>query len=466
MTQTPDTQAIKLRCIEVIDGFHHREALREDDIREWVSHVVGTHGEAAIWHAVRASGFGGSDTGILARNFRGHRADHRCSAHDIVESKLLRSVPDEDNGDLSRGHDNEDVHARRYYAKYSAERDVDAFNTLSKSQGLRVWMRYSPDDVVKIPSKYQNPALGGAFARRLLIDYKAPRVVDEDDSVAFQYSCQLHQGAMICAKAGIHLDGLMLSQYDWAGWCLKDDNIPYDPEIARLILEAGDFYFDFVMRGELPQYVMTPRFEREQEFIDAFGKKAQLFAQMAATGEAFTKASEVVGKELKDSLKDLRLVGKKMQLGDLAVSAASIVEHEKINELLSKEEIALLRKKNAKPDYDTDAMAERLRALGGDPEAFRIDKIDADKAYPVLIEKGYDPEQFMGEQIRFKVAEHLKVEAKELVKMSFPPEQKADIEVAQENQVSDDQIQADSSADTDVREADSTERQAQRTAMA
>lgn len=421
------TEKLKTRCNEIIDLFHHRGALRDDDIRAWVSTVVRSHGDAAIWHATRAGGFGGSDIGVLARNFSGHRADHMNSAHDIIQSKLLKSVPDEDAGDLRRGHENEPLHAEKYYAKYAASRDGAAFDLLSKSQGLRVWMRYSPDDVVLLPANQPNPALGGLHARRLLIDYKAPRVVNPTDAVAFQYACQLHQGAMICSKAGIHLDGLMLSQYNWAEWSLKDDNIPYDPEISKLILQAGDHYYGYAMRGELPPYIFTPKFDREQEFIDAFGQKAQRMAHISAIGKAHVDESDQIGQEIKESLKDLRLAGKKMQLGDLTVTAVNMVDHAKINELLSKPEIALLRKKD-KPEYDVTAMALKLLELGGDPELFRIDKIDADKAYPYLIEKGFDPEQFMSEQIRFKVSNFLKDAARQLVLESFPIEKDALIE--------------------------------------
>lgn len=462
------TEAIKTRCNEIIDRFHHRNALRDDDIRVWVSEVVQAQGEAAVWHATRASGFGGSDIGVLARNFKGDRADHMNSAHDIIASKLLKSVPEEDMGDLRRGHENEPAHAKKYYEKYSAQRDEVSFDTLSNSQGLRVWMRYSPDDVILMPASQPNPALGGLYARRLLIDYKAPRTVEEDDSIAFQYACQLHQGAMICAKAGVHLDGLMLSQYDWAHWALKDDYVPYDPEVSKLILQAGDYYFDYAMRGELPPYIFTKKFDREAEFIQEFGEKAQRLAHISAVGKAFTDMADSIGSELKESLKDLRLAGMKMQLGDLGVTAVSLVDHAALNELLSKDDVALLRKK-AKPDYDAEAMAAKLTEMGVDTQAFRIDKIDADKAYPMLIEKGFDPEQFMKEQIRFKVADHLKVAAAELARESYPVpeviEAQPDQALGVVGVLAANENLADLSAEQNVREAQIPERPAQRTAM-
>lgn len=456
MENTNEAEKIKSQCYAVIDRFQHRAALQDDNIRYWVANVVKDHGEAAVWHATRAGGFGGSDIGVLVRNYNGHRADHMNSAHDIVASKLLKTLPSEDTGDLRRGHENEPAHAKRFYTKYSADRDVGAFEKLSSAVGLRPWMRYSPDDVVLIPSKNPNPSLGGAYFRRFLIDYKAPRRVEEDDSIAFQYACQLHQGAMICAKAGVHLDGLMLSQFDWANWELKDDNLPYDSDLAKMILQAGDHYHQFVMKGELPPYIMTPRFEREAEFVDAFGKKAQRLAHLMAAAKAFEDEAKLLGDELRNSFKDVRLAGKKMQLGDLSVTAVAMVDHEKVNQLLSKEEVKANRKKGVKPDYNTESMAAKLKSLGGDPEDYRIDKVDAEKVYDFMVEKGLDPEQFMTEQIRTKVADHLKEAAKELVLISFPRDGEEVVE----------EIDAADAAQTDVREGQITERHSQRTAMA
>jgi hypothetical protein len=459
-----ELEAIKTRCFEVIDRFHHREALSDDVIRSWVSTVAQEQGDAAVWHATRAGGFGGSDIGVLVRNFGGHRADHMNSAHDIVAAKLLKTTPMKDTGDLRRGHENEEPHAKKFYAKYGAQRDFGAFDRLASSSGLRKWMRYSPDDVVLVPSSQPNPALGGAYARRLLIDYKAPRRVDEDDSIAFQYACQLHQGAMVCAKSKIHLDGLMLSQFDWANWCLKDDDVPYDPEMSKLILQAGDHYFDCVMRGELPPYVMTPRLENDAHFIEAYGFKAQRLAHLSATRKAFEDEEALLSAELKASLKDVRLAGKKLKMGDLTVTAVNMVDHAKVNELLGPEGVLNLRKKNAEPDFDASAMAEKLNAMGVNTDKYRIDKIDAEKAYPELLEKGFDPEQFMKEQIRFSASNFLKDAAKQLVLSSFPREEQAQEDEDQIDEHGESSLNQQSESEN-VREGQITERHSQRTAM-
>lgn len=467
---SPATDEIKAQCRKIIDGFRHREAIREDDIREWISHVVAEAGEAATWHATRAGGFGGSDIGILVRNFQGARADHQASAHDIVASKLLRAVPNEETGDMRRGHANEPRHAEMYYAKYGAVRDVEAYTKLSKATGLRVWMRYSPDDVVLQPAEVPNPALGGRLLRRLLIDYKAPRRVEPDAEIAFQYSCQLHQGAIISAHAGIHLDGLQLSQFDWAGWELKDDYVQYDQELARLILTAGDHYYDYVMRGELPPYVMTPVFSEVDEFVRRYGQKAQMLAQISAMAKAFTDEAERRADELKAELKGTRLAGTKLPMGDLTVTAVRLLDHEAIAKALTPDELHTVRKVGDRPAYDTAAMVAKLKSLNVDVKQFRTERADPDKAYELLLAKGFDPESMMEEQLRLGVSNFLKQQAQDVVAATYPPALDCEAPTADAaNQADQGPVIAaagDDEADPNVRDGESTERLAPRTVSA
>ncbi len=410
---------LKAKCRRIIDGYRHRDVLREDDIGTWVAAVVGMHGEAALWHATRASGFGGSDIGVLVRNFLGSRADHQASAHDIVESKLLRRLPDEDMPALRRGHDNEPLHAQRFYAKYGAVRDVEAFERLSKAVALRVWMRYSPDDVWLLPGDRPNPHLGGRRLLRVLGDYKAPSVVDPAEMISFQYCCQLHQGAMLCAATGIHLDGMMLSQFDWARWALKDDNVNYDSELARLILTAGDHYWDCVMKGEVPPYIQSARFEGEEDLAERYGLAGQRLAQMKALAAALDKEIKLAEEELKSEFKGFRLGDSKVRLGELTVSTARSVDSEKVREVLTEDQITAVSVKGS-PEYDAKMMLDHLRGSGANVKQFRNDKIDAEKAYALLEQLGLDPEDFVKEQLRLTPAAALKDAAVDSIASIFP----------------------------------------------
>jgi len=198
--------ALERRVWDIVDRLPQREAIRTADATAWVDDVVAKHGEAALWHATRLGGFGGSEIGVLIRNRHGERADHGASAHDIVEAKLMRRAPLEETSHLRRGHENEDLHAQRFWAKWGAVRDVAAYEALKNAKGSHPWMRYSPDDVVRMPLRVDVGDDGRpVFVRTKqasllwLIDYKAPSQVDASARIAMQYAAQLHQGQS-CAQ--------------------------------------------------------------------------------------------------------------------------------------------------------------------------------------------------------------------------------------------------------------------------
>jgi hypothetical protein len=415
-----EADQIRGKCLEKIDAFAHRGALREGDVREWVREVVGVHGEAAVWHATRAGGFGGSDIGVLVRNFQGARADHQASAHDIVSAKLLRNVPEIDTGVLRRGHFMEPIHAGFLYEKWAAKRDEQAFTALSHATGVRIWQRYSPDEMVLMPSDEPNPALGGMKAVRILADYKAPTVVDEDDEIKFQYDCQLHQGAIICAHAGIHLDGLMLSQFNWAGWNIKDDFVSYNPELAKTLIAAGDHYWDYVLRGEVPAYVLKQTM-RDDAFIAKWAKKGQLLAQLRAMESAFGARAEKLVEELKDALKPNRVGDHRLELGDLKISAVQSIDTDKVAQHLKPEEFDALRTGDLK--LDEDKMKAKLVELGvTDLKPLKTRRVDAERAYELLVSRGLDGDALITETYRMVAAKRLKDAATDTVAKLFPPE--------------------------------------------
>jgi len=416
------TQEIEAECIRIIDRHAHRDAIREGDLRLCVREVVAAHGEAAVWHATRAGGFGGSEIGVLVRNHAGVRADHQASAHDIVEGKLLRRMPLEDTGHLRRGHENEERHAQWFWNKYGARRDQNAFEQLGSSVGLRAWMRYSPDEVALISIEQPNPAMGGQRVARWLVDYKAPSVVDESDEVKFQYACQLHQGALICAKLGIHLDGLMLSQFDWAGWQLKDDHVGYDPELSRLILQAGDHYWAYVLRGEAPDYVRRPRFDGEAQLRKEWEPRANLIARLKAMDKAVEAVLTPEETALREHLKAYRMSGTRCTVGDLSISTVAKIDLEAVRDALGDDGervLESLARKGSSSSYDADAMAKHLRALGVSMKQFVKVSLDEAKVYDWAVANKLDPESFIKEEVRFSASEDLKQRALDSVRQVF-----------------------------------------------
>lgn len=427
MQTKQDRDEITRKVWQIVNGLPQREAILEGDARHWVGEVVGEYGELAIWHATRAGGFGGSQIGALVRNHVGQRADHEQSAHAIVEGALLRRLPDEPNCHMRRGIAMEPMHRPQFYAKYGAVRDDKGFATLSKSVGLRPWMRYSPDDLVFMPQ-------GGALrAGRWLIDFKAPSLADQSERVSFQYVCQLHMGRLVCEHNGVPINGLLLSQFDWANWQLKDDQVGYLPQLDDMIIAAGDHYWEYVLRGEVPPYVRRPKLDP-----DAFGADvrdaAMRMARLKALQTAIEKHVEELDKTVKEALSKHQFGGSALALNGITFTAVPKPDMEKIRAAVPAEVLATVPLKKGKRRYDEDAMAGKLTELGQNLAQFALPgNMDNEALYAALCDAGLDADALMGEQIRGTVDKKLGEEVNAWLTREFAdllqPQSQADGEV-------------------------------------
>lgn len=413
--------AITSKVWKLVDALPQRDLIEISDARQWISRVVELHGEQAIWHAIRLNGFGGSEIGVLVRNQHGVRADHMASAHDIVLGKLMRKIPDETNEHMTRGHENEDFHAGKFYKKYGAHRDMAAFEALKTSQGSLPWMRYSPDDLVLMPSKLLAQTRPMAAARpmsRWLIDYKAPSQVEDDAEIHFQYGCQLAQGAILCEEQGVELHGLMLSQYDWARWRLKDDVIEVSEELKQLVRDGGNWAWDCVMRNAPPPYIRTPVLADSEGFVAKHAELAERMANVSALAKAAEDRAKELRAELILGLSNRKLDGHKIVLpGAGALTANVKIDAERVQADLTEEQIAKVVKKDG---YDEKRMAAHLKSLGVDLKQFKADKIDPDKLAEHADEFGIDLDAYLTEQHVFKIDKALKEEMERYVDTHFP----------------------------------------------
>lgn len=429
--QNKSTDPITSKVWSIVNALAHRSAIVESDARAWVQEVVGMHGEAAIWHAIRLNGFGGSEIGVLVRNHAGLRADHQASAHDIVAGKLMRKTPSESSGHLQRGHENEESHAKRFYAKYGATRDVEAYNALKDSQGKHPWMRYSPDDVVRMPVELRMTPEGVYYpsqaeandGRRWLIDYKAPSKVEQGEEVAFQYGCQLTQGAILCAENGIQIDGMMLSQFDWANWVLKDDVVAWDEQIGHMVLDAGDHYWQFVTQGKVPDYIRTPEMTGMDEYTREHLTAAQMYASLSALSTAAKDQADKLREILLKPVNKMRLNGQKISFGEvnaaptLTLQAKQMLDRDAVKKYFSQEQLdACSGAKKLNPDL----MEAYLRSANVDLKPFRVADLDATKVYALAAQIGLDADVLVAEQLTLAPSKSIKADMQEYIASNFP----------------------------------------------
>ena len=414
-------EQIRERVGAIVAGLPQRAVIADEDAKAWIDETVAVHGELAIWHAIRLGGFGGSEIGVLVRNAQGERADFNDSARDICRRKLMLEAPVESAAQMIRGHENEAIHAQKFYAKYGVQRAQEEFSKIANGVGPRPWMRYSPDEVFFVPK--------GGMAERMgmapglwLGDYKAPTVVDESESIKFQYACQLHQGAMVAHHNGVKLSGLMLSQYDWAQWALKDDVIQYDPALARRIVEAGDSYWGMVLKGSLPPYIRRKRLEISDESRKQLSEAASGVATHLAIGKAAIERAALLKDEIKSSLESMRFAGGKLDLGALVISAVSSVDVDRARAALGEDLFASLppANKTSKWIYDVDALVNAAKAAGVDVRLLRRRPPLESALYDALGEAGFDPDSFMTESIRMELSKEVVAHARDWANRSLP----------------------------------------------
>jgi len=416
---------LKKKMREKMDTLPQRDVIEASDATQWIDYVANVMPNEAMWHMIRAGGIGGSEIGVLVRNYLGQRADHEQSAHDWAMGKLLRQTPSPSTGVTRRGHDTEPMHAQMFYADIGAVRDEVAFEKLTRAQGQRAWMRYSPDELVRMlqPTTILQGDAPVELRGRILVDYKAPTEVDEHDKIAFQYMCQLHMGAMLCEEQGIELTGAMLSQLNWATWTLKKDFITIDPEICDLIRQAGDYYWSEMLAGRVPRYVQREKMILPETMDPSYMDLAAKLATIKAMAARLDKAKEVYQAELFEKLnvEGLRFDGQAIVFPNiLTITAPVKLDETAIFEALGEDGFDAVQTKETQTKYDTDALVRRLKALNEDVKPYRkMTKVDPGKAFIALSEKGLDPEAFLIESPRTATAKNIKAQADQWFEENF-----------------------------------------------
>jgi hypothetical protein len=390
---------LEAKVLERVNRLPQRDLIPNERAHEWVRTVVRRFPEQAEWHAIRAGGIGGSEIGELVQNFMGYRGDF-SSAHEIVASKLLMRVPEESTPAMLRGQQTEELHRQWFYQKMGCARDNESFAKLTTGVGPRPWMRYSPDDVVR-------PLDGRPM--RILIDYKAPSTMDEKDEerIAFQYNCQLAQGAMVAMHSGVALSGAYLSRLDWARWDLTINPAPIDERLFEVIDHAGNHYWDeFVMRGLVPDYVKRPRLNLVPDDQDKLERMSVTYARInTLAGELKKRADDVKG-SMRNLLSRYDTSGSSVRTPFMSISTSETLTSEPDPaEALTDEQ----REAAELSLYDRRKMARYLSFRGVDLKPL----VDLKLALARLKELGQDLKPLCNDEKLLKQLKNLKVDVDE-----------------------------------------------------
>ena len=346
--------------------------IKSEDAERWIAKIRQVDPEREEWHLKRLNGIGGSEIGTIISG-----SDFFSSANLIAKGKLMRVLPQDDNGDLRRGRAMEDIVRDIFRKKYSAE-PLDSVMKEAGNVRLHGWLVGNPDDVVRIGGKVY------------LVDYKA--TVDSDSSdVHFGYVCQLHHyNHIVKAITGKGADGFLLVKHSYKEWDAKALVVPFDPKLSDKILEAGtDFWENYVLQGKEPP---LPSFGGEdvEEPVEVAEERREMERRLMAVLACKKELAELE-KEAKEAL-----VGFFSEHGGKTEILSSQMRRGKDYEAAMKQIVLACGKNLADyqipgSSWDADAMGRALIDKGEpDLQKYRIPEMDEEKVKALAEEYGLD----------------------------------------------------------------------------
>lgn len=398
----------KRKARAIIEKLPQRSLIPNARIDKWLEAMARREPERLVWHALRQSGFSGSEVGTLVANRRGFRA-HFGSARKLVMQKLFMMTPDFPNEHMERGIETEDLHRIKFMKLWNAERDLQAYDKLTHSRGRYDFLRYSPDDVVTIQG------------HRVLVDYKSPSDVSEETVYDFDYQCQINLGADIMSLNGVPATYGMLSRLCWKDWKCVGTWVEINPVLQEEIIDSAHHYWTrHVLAGEAPDFVQQHKpAEFGEEDMNAI---RLLSAQVVALDEVKSRLEEE-----RDRLNDgMRTIAKKSQAtGKASVFSHNLKSYEEVNRVHFVDVIQTLgmdpdeeiQKVSVPAKYDEEKILAALTERGIDLNPFvKLSILDIEKVKARLTELNVDVETVIDINYDIRKTNNKKPEV-----MSFKP---------------------------------------------
>jgi hypothetical protein len=384
---------------QIIDALPQRMHLSERNIEFFLAQMWAREPERLTWHALRLGGFGGSEYGTIVSNYRGKSATFG-SARKLVMQKLLMILPDAPKPPMIRGIQTEDMHREMFLKHWEAERDLEAITALTAATGRYAFIRYSPDDVVQLVDRATNAR------HRILVDYKSPTKIEDENEIHFDYECQINGGASILEKLNLPVSYGLLSRLDWQNWACTTNWVEIRPELQEEIVDACHHYWtQYLLKGEPP-----PLVNQGTGPIELLSDEQARIKYLSATIVGLDEASELLREQREQAVADLKRLDRKF---DMPGMKSIVFGHTiTVGEVLNEERLeAALQSANVKLDdvrhdlavnieYDLDAMVVRLHDL---PSVDRpiVDDLEGPVTYSTakvlaaFEDQGLSPAEFM-----------------------------------------------------------------------
>lgn len=377
------------------EGLPQGAALKEESILKWMEDMAKSQDfHEPSWHYARLQGIGGSEAIHAVQEARIHRGlppdDSGHLPRKLALEKLLLIPPEKTSGHMLRGNRFEAAIVERLLEQTGGKVREDLHQAVAQASGQvqgHPWMRGQPDVILEMPN-----------GRITLVDIKSP--AKAGNSVDYAYKVQLHHYRRIMQEAGCPPDQMILGNFDWQSFNVRLLDVAYEAYLEKLLLEGGDRLWDRILRGDLPVHEEIRWAEPEWEHMEPEEREI-LSQQIHQTEErwllrrmAVERAKQEAENEanrLQDLLRKMGpMRGVKPSAYGLELAGLSVrteVDVGRLKNLLhgvgAPDAMETFFEKDPKK-YDVEAMAQRLKELGEDPEAYRALKVDAAKAIRVL----------------------------------------------------------------------------------
>lgn len=247
-------QRIKNKLLRMIDKLPQADHISDERRSHWLDIMYKRDPERIEWHIERLRGFGGSEIGALVLGREGKKGRFHDARH-ILMQKLMIIPADPETYAMVMGTLGEQVVRNQFLDFCEGNSRVDLIHQFKGYvHKEHPWMRATPDDVVDIDSTLY------------LTDYKLPTeaVMDEyreQESIDFEYACQLTQGSIIGRDLGVNIDNSLLVNLDTkqreTGY-LNIRELEFNAQLKEQIIEAGNHYFNLLLEGILPEPIKKP----------------------------------------------------------------------------------------------------------------------------------------------------------------------------------------------------------------
>jgi len=349
------------------------------------------------WHIRRLSGFGGSDMSALIMEYNGDFYPFG-NAEDVVREKICLTAPEPFVGDTERGTIMEPIIRRKFEKAMRENHDLvlhtDAYKKLNKFQESGAWdehpwMKASPDGI------YLDLKTGETW----LVDFKCPAaqstVLDNYEDPAIYYKAQLAQYKILLEEAGVRIDHTVLAPFSLKEMKIYIAEFPVTDELIQNVLDAGDYYWEFVLKNELPKRPPGKNFQYVKEVPAPL---QELISEMIVV-----KKLESIAKSKGSAIKDRAL--------ELALLSG--IDWKKIDTKTRIPGLDISHKEVC--SVNNDLIHAEFRRLGGNPDDEKYHETRTQTSISVIRSQKSEHAPFIGEvqEIAIRMFEDALLDVKE-----------------------------------------------------